>query len=546
MYSLRRIPLIGTILALISLLTLAAGAQPERPDITQGRETAVSSLSPLATSPCIDGKANNTYPCDGVDLLSFFPISQIGGGEGSDSWGWTDPETGREYALMTRTNGVAFVDVTDPFNAVYLGNLPSHAGAAPWRDVKVYKNHAYIVADALPSHGLQIFDLTQLRDVVEPPVLFAETAVYRQIGSAHNIFINEETGFAYVVGAGGASDRITCNGGLVMLDIRKVTDPSFAGCFSADGYTHDTQCVIYSGPDAAHTGQEICFSANEDTLTIADVSDKANPTMLARKSHPGYGYVHQGWLTADQHYFVMDDEVDEGRYGHNTRTYVWDVADLENPIFLGFHESDNPSLDHNLYIRDNVIFEANYTSGLRILQPTDLATTTMTPLGHFDTYPNNDSPTYNGAWSVYPFFASGTVIVSDINRGLFVVRPDFLPAYTLQTAVLSPNDPTPTGDTATHQLTIINTGNVSDSYTVAIDGNNWDTTSSVSEIGPLAPGESATIAINVTIGAGTSDAVSIILTSTANNKVKRVVDLITEAAETPANRLYLPIMKRQP
>lgn len=536
---------IGIVFAAIGLLALGASAQPERVDITQGRETAVS-LPSLAAAPCINGKASGTYPCDGVDLLTFLPLNQIGGGEGSDGWGWTDPETGREYALMARSNGVAVVDITDPFQAVYMGNMPTRAGASPWRDVRVYKNYAYVVADALPSHGLQIFDLTQVRKVTSPPVLFAETAVYRQVGSVHNLVIHEETGFAYLTGAGGASDRITCNGGLVMLDLKAPTNPTFAGCFSADGYTHDTQCVIYSGPDAAHAGQEICLNANEDTLTIVNVTNKTSPTMLSRKGYPGYGYVHQGWLTADHRYFIMDDELDESTFGHNTRTYVWDVADLDDPAFVGYYESDNTALDHDLYIRDNVIFQANYTSGLRIFEPTNLAAAQLTPLGHFDSYPSSDSPTFNGAWNVYPFFASGTVTIADINRGLFVVRPQFLPAYTWQTAVSSPTEPTPPGSTATHEITVTNTGNVSDTYTITFKGNEWDTAPAAGEIGPLAPGESGTVALNVTVGAGANDTVSVTLTSTANNQAKRVVDITTEASAAPLHSLFLPILKRQP
>jgi hypothetical protein len=33
---------------------------------------------------------------------------------GNDIWGWTDPLDGREYALVGRNDGTAFVDVTDP------------------------------------------------------------------------------------------------------------------------------------------------------------------------------------------------------------------------------------------------------------------------------------------------------------------------------------------------------------------------------------------------------------------------------------------------
>ena len=154
-----------------------------------------------------------------VDLLSFMPLSEIGGeggAQGADIWGWTDPTNGREYALMALSTGTSFVDITNPADPVYLGHLPTHSVSSSWRDVKVYKNHAFIVSEAA-SHGMQVFDLKQLGKVTGPPVIFSSTAHYAEQGlsNSHNIAINEETGFAYIVGTN------TCAGGLHMVKIKK-------------------------------------------------------------------------------------------------------------------------------------------------------------------------------------------------------------------------------------------------------------------------------------------------------------------------------------
>jgi choice-of-anchor B domain-containing protein len=81
---------------------------------------------------------------------------------GSDIWGWTDPLTGKEYALVGQTTGTAFVDISDPVNPIFKGTLNTATTSSLWRDIKVYKNHAYIVAEST-DHGIQVFDLTQLR-----------------------------------------------------------------------------------------------------------------------------------------------------------------------------------------------------------------------------------------------------------------------------------------------------------------------------------------------------------------------------------------------
>ena len=204
-------------------------------------------------------------------------------------------------------------------------------------------------------------------------------------------------------------------------------NPAFAGCFATDGYTHDAQCINYNGPDSAYQGHEICFNANEDTLTIVDVTDKNNPVQLARKSYAGVSYTHQGWITDDHAYFLLGDEGDEISSGHNTRTYIWDVSDLNFPFTLRRYTGPTPSIDHNLYIDNNRVYQANYRSGLRVLDITEIADSQPDEIAYFDTFPTNDAPNFNGAWSVYPYFDSGAIIVSDIERGLFVLKLDFTP-----------------------------------------------------------------------------------------------------------------------
>ena len=362
--------------------------------------------------PCVAGDAGG-YPCQDIDLMSFMPLSTIGGGDGNDLWGWTDPLTGKEYALMGRSNGTAFVDITDPEAPIYLGNLPTASTNSAWRDIKVYADHALIVSEA-GGHGMQVFHLEDLRDVVSPPVTFSATGHHDGFSNAHNLVVNEDTGFGYAVGTN------QCGGGLYMMDLAKPDDPIFVGCFADDGYTHDAQCVLYHGPDTDYTGREICINSNEDTLTFVDVTDKANPAQIARIGYSGSGYTHQGWLTDDHTRFLLDDEGDENNFGHNTKTYIWDVGNLDNPVLINTYLGSEDSVDHNQYVRGGFLYQANYDSGLRILSLDEVLNGEISEVAYFDIVPSGGSL---GAWSVYPWFESGNVIVSGIGEGLFVLRP---------------------------------------------------------------------------------------------------------------------------
>ncbi len=379
---------------------------------------------------CAEGEAA-VFGCNEADLASFIPVEDLGGARGvrvNDVWGWTDPETSRDYAIVGRTDGTSFVDVTDPVNPVVVGNLPKTAAApgSVWRDMKVFDNHVFVVADGAPGHGMQVFDLTRLRDFSGEVLTFEVDAHYDRVSSVHNIVINEETGFAYAVGASSGGD--TCGGGLHMIDINDPLNPTFAGCFAHEGtgrtgtgYSHDAQCVVYNGPDTEHAGKEICLGSNENALSVADVTDKENPVVLGRGEYPNAAYTHQGWLTEDHAYFYMNDELDEVQgVTEFTRTLIWDIQDLDDPQLLTEFLSDNRSSDHNLYIQGNLMYQSNYNSGLRIFDITNIAE--PVEVAFFDTVPGEDFAAMDGSWSNYPFFESGIILVTSGSQGLFLVR----------------------------------------------------------------------------------------------------------------------------
>ncbi len=380
---------------------------------------------------CEDESAG-AFQCNDVNMTAFLTTSDIGAKRGiqvNDVWGWEDPETGDEYALVGRTDGTSFINLSDPYNPVYLGNLPLTATANPslWRDIKVYKDHAFIVADGAGAHHMQIFDLNQLRDVENPPVTFTETTIYKGVFSSHNIIINEETGYAFAVGSDSGGE--TCGGGLHMINIQDPVNPTFAGCFAdtrtgrGRGSTHDAQCVTYHGPDTDYTGREICLSSNGNALSIADVTEKDNPVAISLGEYPNVAYTHQGWLTEDHTYFYLNDEGDEASgLVDATRTLIFDLTDLDEPELVGEYFADNNAIDHNLYVKGNIMYQTNYQAGLRILDISDPRA--PVEIGYFDTVPygENNSAGVLGAWSNYPFFKSGVIVVTSGREGVFFLK----------------------------------------------------------------------------------------------------------------------------
>jgi len=364
-----------------------------------------------AQTPCVNGMAGN-YPCNGYDLQSSILGSTFNADSGNDSWGWTDPQDGSEYALMGVNNGTVFIDISDPINPVYLGKLPTHTTSTSWRDVKVYNNYAFVVSEA-GGHGMQVFDLTRLREVANPPETFTEDAHYGGFGSAHNIVINEESGYAYAVGTSSYS------GGAHFVNIQNPLNPVGEGGYSGSGYSHDAQVITYNGPDTDYTGREIYVGSNENQVAIVDVTDKANPILISSATYTNDAYTHQGWFTENLNYFIVGDELDEQNFGFNTKAIVFDFTDLDNPQFDFDYFGTTTAIDHNGYVKDNKYYLANYTAGMRVLDISDIQNQNISEYGYFDTYPSNNSANFAGSWNVYPYFGSGNIVISNYSGGGF-------------------------------------------------------------------------------------------------------------------------------
>ncbi|PXY31381.1 choice-of-anchor B family protein [Prauserella muralis] len=416
--------------AAIALLTAAVVGAPQAwaheqafdqvsPPTMEERQTELQA-APSGTAKCVNGLAAGTYACDGIDMLDHLWLEDLGLSFANDMWGWTDPATQKDYAIIGGTEGTVFVDISNPTDATVVGMLPAHVldpNRPFWRDIKVYGNHAFVVSEQIP-HGMQVFDLTRLRTETGT---FTEDAHYPGFANAHNLNINPGTGLAYVVGTN------TCAGGLHMVDVSAPESPTFAGCFSEHGYIHDTQCVVYSGPDADYAGREICFNSNAASdgnfVSIVDVTDKSAPVPIARMPYAESGYSHQGWLTPNQRYFLHGDELDELDHGINTRTRIWDMADLDNPQHIGTFDNDTTSIDHNIYTERRLAYASNYTSGLRVYHTGKIGEGTLKEVAYFDVYPENDNPSFEGGtWSNYGWFKRDVIGVSTMDRGLFVLK----------------------------------------------------------------------------------------------------------------------------
>lgn len=399
--------------------------------LTQAQRRPMQAGIRSAIQPCVNGMSAGLYDCNATDLLSYMPLADFGQTVANDIWGWTDPETGKEYAIMGVLEGTVFVDVSDPVNPQALVYVKSHGSSSLWRDIKVYNDRAYIVSEA-SNHGMQIYDLTRLRCGSDSLTEHIADIVYTGFGSAHNMVINEESGRAYAVGG----DK--CWGGMHIMNITELA-PQYLACGNRE-FTHDAHCVVYRGPDTEHVGKEICVTFYQHKIDIIDFTDADHPVRLSTTTYPHSleTATHQGWFDEEHAWIYANDELDEYYdYTPKTKTLIFNATDLDNVEFASTFLHSTHAIDHNLYIHNGHVYEANYCEGMRILriEPDHM----LSEVAYFDTEPQcNDHAAMEGLWSVYPYFRSGTIIASDIGRGLFVLR-----ASGLTPAPTTPGPPAP-------------------------------------------------------------------------------------------------------
>lgn len=412
------------------------GLAPVQQAYLEAKESQLEAMQQAQQqTPCRAGKAGE-FDCNNIDLLAHVPLRTLGNSHsnGNDIWGHVDLNDNREYALMGLTNGVSIVEVTDPANPRVVSFLASQQTI--WRDIKTYQyfddkrrrwmSYAYVTADAATA-GTLILDLNQLPQQVT--VAASETTDT----SAHNIYISnvdystavaltDRTPYMHIAGSdkqGGAFNSYALTNPLAPTAVYKNSENSRAL------YSHDVASLWITDERRsqclnANSDCDLLLDYNENEILLWDKTTAATPFNLSRTSYEYVSYVHSGWWTEDQQFMSVHDELDEQRYGINTRVRFFALNNLRAPELAGEYIGPTPAIDHNGYARGNRYYIANYERGLVVLdisnprQPREV--------GFFDSYPLANSASFNGAWGTYPFLPSGTILLSDINSGLYILQ----------------------------------------------------------------------------------------------------------------------------
>ena len=332
---------------------------------------------------------NNYWAKDGENMRQYY----------NEIWGWHNPVDNREYGVIGVFDGTHIFDVTNPDSVYEADYIPAKDRADIHRDFKTYGNYLYGVADE-GNNALQIIDMSYLPDSAS--LVYESTEFVIQ---SHNIYIDE--GILYMV-----SPTLTLGNvsGFRMLDI--ATDPEnpillgdFDLPFGHGNHIHD----LFVRDKKAY-----CSNGNSGFF-IYDVADPNNVSFLASiESYSEQGYNHNGWLSEDSKTLFFTDET------HGMGIKSFDISDLNNIEENVIFRSHVGAIVHNVFVHGDSLYASYYHDGVYVYNIEDPKC--PYEVAYYDTYEEPDGyHSYQGAWGVYPFLPSGTVLVSDFENGLFVL-----------------------------------------------------------------------------------------------------------------------------
>jgi len=356
-----------------------------------------------------------TFLC--TNLFSQLNIEKLGqlnyNRELSDIWSYNAPD-GAEYALVGVFNGLSIVNVSIPEQPVEVQFVSG--SNTIYRDIKTFKNYAYVTNEG--ANGVLIVDLQFLPDSVQ--YVNYQNAGDNTYTTAHNLYI-DEVGSMYIAGHNIAP------GGVLMYDLNTTPmQPQLVGVYD-DNYCHD---VFVKG--------NFMYTSEGNRFAIVDITDKSDWIILGTQTT--YGYTHNAWLSNDGNTLFTTDET------AGTWVVAWNIIDPTDIKELGRIQSSPGQnvVPHNTHVLNDYLVTSYYTDGVVVFDASE--PDNLIQVANYDTSPNFSGGDFNGCWGTTPFLNSGNILASDIEEGLYILKPTYKRAARLKGIVTDSQSSNPIND----------------------------------------------------------------------------------------------------
>lgn len=348
-----------------------------------------------------------------LKLEGYLSLDHLGMSTCRDVWGYVSP-IGQEYAIITcqassARGSTSFIRVTNASEPIIIGQFGT-ADLGTW-DVKTYSHYAFVISED-SNYGsiyapLVIYDMNRIdQDIVQEIIPRSFETDSRR--NTHNVAIDEQSAFLYRCIAGNGQGY-----GIYIYDLNRYMGSDWESIGHIDDECHDLQVKTINDSQYAFVA-----TGNTHDVRIYDVTDKTNIVLMSKSSYDKPGYAHQVWVDEENQYLYMNDEL--WRFTDlslTSQVFIFDIRNFSNIRYLKRQTNGEFAHTHNMFVKGNTMFQANYVTGLRIWNITDREN--IDEIGYYDTH-NSTATGFRGLWGTYPYLPSGNILGSDINCGLYI------------------------------------------------------------------------------------------------------------------------------
>ncbi len=338
-----------------------------------------------------------------VTVGSFVRPGTIEGGAGI--WGYTGTN-GHEYALgcLQNPGGLSIIDITNPTTPVEVSFIPS-TGNSVWQEVNGFRNYAYKVSQE-NNDGLQIIDLAPLNQGKPAKLVSSSTLRFKV---AHTVFVDSTTTPARLFVTYGSA------AGVMIFTLADPENPVYVTTIV--GETHD----MFARGDRLYASNQY-----QSKVTIWNITNLSAPLKVSiidfnaydiSIGEPPHSISHNAWPSDDNKTLYTTEET----VGCSLKAWDISTATMTKPPTLRAKYTSLPGIiSHNCYVKGNLLFNAHYTAGLRVIDITDPSKMPEIAYSRHST----STKLFSGTWGCYPWFKSGLIVHGDFDAGIYIERLD--------------------------------------------------------------------------------------------------------------------------
>ena len=316
----------------------------------------------------------------------------------------------------TYSYGVGIISITNPDAPVLLSVYNSTNLSQNQFELGAVRNRIGYFG-SWSSGGLHVVSLT---NPASPAFLTRITAASGNgFDRIHTVFLERDFLYEAAHVAGSVTVKVfSITNPVAPIFLRDITTTNTTKVHQMTVRNRGAQTLLFTSGWGGNSDSNPASPGQTDIWDVTSVGTQ--PAVWLGRIYSGYNS-HSSWPTPDGNTLVVCRETPGGEVKFydiaNPATIPTNPVPLVtiSPASMGL-EDDIP---HNPVVVSNTLFLSWYQNGVQVFDITDR--TRPVRIGFYDTFPGVKTASYQGNWGIYAGLGFDRLLLSDIQRGLFIL-----------------------------------------------------------------------------------------------------------------------------